>query len=85
MRAAVMTDFGGPDVLDVQEVERPEVGPADVLIKVHAAAINPVDCKTRQAPRWGDRKPPMILGFDCAGVIEEVGAGVSGFSVGAEA
>jgi len=84
MRAAVMTDFGGPEVIEVQEVAKPTPGPTDVLIEVRAAAINPVDCKTRQAPRWGDRKPPMILGFDCAGVIEEVGAEVSGFSVGDE-
>jgi NADPH2:quinone reductase len=84
MRAVVMNDFGGPEVLAVQEVDRPVTAAGDVLIKVQAAGINPVDCKTRMAPRWGDRKPPMILGFDVAGVIEELGSGVTGFSVGDE-
>ena len=84
MRAMVMTDFGGPEVFELQDRPMPEVGAGDVLINVRAAAINPVDCKTRMAPRWGDRKPPMILGFDAAGVVEQVGAEVDHFSVGDE-
>ena len=84
MRAMVMTNFGGPEVFQLQERPVPEVEAGDVLINVHAAAINPVDCKTRMAPRWGDRKPPMILGFDAAGVVEAVGAEVRDFRVGDE-
>ena len=67
MRAMVMTDFGGPEVLKLQDWPDPEPGPNDLHLRVLASAINPVDCKTRQALRWGDRKPPMILGFDVRG------------------
>ena len=82
MRAMVMTDFGGPEVLVLQDFPEPDCGPGDLLIRVHAAAINPVDCKTRMAPRWGDRAPPMVLGFDASGVVEQVGSAVEGFAPG---
>ena len=82
MNAMVMTDFGGPDVLTLQEWPDPQPGPKDLHLRVLAAAVNPVDCKTRQAPRWGDRKPPMILGFDVCGEVVAMGPEVTGFSMG---
>lgn len=84
MRAMVMTDFGGPEVLQLKQVADPVPGERDLLIEVRACATNPVDCKTRMAPRWGDRKPPMILGFDVAGIVRGKGAKVQGFEIGDE-
>lgn len=80
----VMTDFGGPEVLQLQDVAIPVCGEQDLRLQVKATSVNPVDCKTRLAPRWGDRTPPMILGFDVSGVVLEVGSAVEGFSVGDE-
>ena len=50
MRAVRQHEFGGPEVLAVEEVERPEPGPTEVLVRVVAAGVNPVDWKTRG--RW---------------------------------
>ena len=84
MRAMVMTAFGGPEVLVPRDVPEPEPGPRDLLLEVAAASVNPVDCKTRAAPRWGDRGPPIILGFDVSGTVLRTGAEVAGFEVGDE-
>jgi NADPH:quinone reductase-like Zn-dependent oxidoreductase len=84
MKAVVMREHGGPEVLELQEVERPEAYPTEVLVRVAAAGINPVDWKTRQAPYipalQGD--PPMILGWDVAGTVEELGGRVTRFAPG---
>jgi len=84
MKAMVMTAFGGPEVFTLQDIPKPEPGATDLLIEVRATALNPVDCKTRQAPRWGDRVPPMVLGFDVCGTVAAVGVDVVGFEVGDE-
>jgi NADPH:quinone reductase-like Zn-dependent oxidoreductase len=79
-----MTGLGGPEVLEAQEVDRPEPIPTEVLVRVTAAGINPVDWKTRQ--RGGYREavgePPLILGWDIAGVVEEVDPDVTRFAPG---
>jgi NADPH:quinone reductase-like Zn-dependent oxidoreductase len=79
-----MTAVGGPEVLELQEVERPELIPTEVLVRITAAGINPVDWKTRQ--RGGYREavgdPPLILGWDVAGVVEEVDPDVTRFAPG---
>lgn len=84
MKAVVMRDFGPPDVLELREVERPRPIPTEVLVRVAAAGLNPVDWKTRE--RGGRREaigdPPMILGWDVAGTVEEVGRGVTRFAPG---
>ena len=82
MKAMAMTAFGGPEVLKIIDMDTPEPGPKDLLLKVEAAAINPVDCKTRNEPRWGNTEPPIILGFDACGTVVDFGAEVSGFSKG---
>jgi NADPH:quinone reductase-like Zn-dependent oxidoreductase len=79
-----MSEHGAPDVLEVKEIERPVVGPGEVLVRTAAAGLNPVDTQVR-AGTWVLEEmggPPMILGWDLAGVVEEVGEGVSGFSAG---
>ncbi|MFI1393637.1 NADP-dependent oxidoreductase [Streptomyces sp. NPDC020681] len=86
MRAITQDTFGGPEVLRLAEVPRPEPLPTEVLVRVHAAGVNPVDWKTRggsgMAGLFGP--PPHILGWDVSGVVEEVGFGVHTLEVGDE-
>lgn len=79
-----MTGFGGPDVLELQEVDRPQPVPDEVLVKTTAAGLNPVDTQVRAGAWVPDAmgEPPMILGWDIAGTVEEVGDGVSEFAPG---
>lgn len=84
MRAVRLHEYGGPEVLRLEEVERPAPGPRDVLIKVMATAVNPVDWKIRSG---GQRsiiryRLPWILGLDVSGVVEAVGAEVTTFRPG---
>lgn len=82
MRALLLPAAGQFDALQVGEAPRPQPGPGQVLIAVHAAGLNPVEYKVAGGdgiPTWGW---PHILGQDCAGVIAELGEGVSGFAVG---
>ena len=84
MRAIVATATGPPGVLELQELPDPEPIPTEVLVRVHAAGVNPVDWKTRQgegmASLVGD--PPYVPGWDVAGTVEQVGMGVTRFEVG---
>jgi NADPH:quinone reductase-like Zn-dependent oxidoreductase len=78
--------YGGPEVLEVVEVERPSVEPGRVLVEVRAAGINPGEIAIREG-RMHDRFPatfPSGEGSDLAGVVSEVGDGVEGFAVGDE-
>ncbi|MEG9434830.1 NADP-dependent oxidoreductase [Edaphobacter sp. HDX4] len=84
MRAVVLEEFGDVDKLQIEEVEDPQVGAGEVLVRVRATSINPVDWKIRR----GDSKSrnpvelPAILGRDLAGEVEQTGAGVTGFNKG---
>jgi NADPH:quinone reductase-like Zn-dependent oxidoreductase len=81
MRAIRQQTLGGPEVLELIEVPKPEAGPTEVLVRVAAAGVNPVDWKTRT--RGGVlREPPFTVGWDVAGVVEEIGAGVTRFAPG---
>ncbi|MFR9798104.1 NADP-dependent oxidoreductase [Streptomyces sp. MS06] len=86
MRAVVQHAFGGPDVLRVEEVPRPVPLPTEVLVRVHAAGINPVDWKTRAGGGMAGvlGEPPFTLGWDVSGVVEEVGFGVTTLGPGDE-
>jgi NADPH:quinone reductase-like Zn-dependent oxidoreductase len=84
MKAVVMGEHGGPRVLEVRDVDRPAPQSNEVLIRRAAAGVNPVDTQVR-AGSWVLEemgKPPMILGWDIAGTVEEAGAGASGFAPG---
>jgi NADPH2:quinone reductase len=82
MRAIVVREFGGPDVMRVEERPKPQPGPGDVLVRVHAAGVNPVDAYIRGGTY--PRKPtlPYIPGSDGAGEVESVGADVKDFKHG---
>ncbi|MFE5586620.1 NADP-dependent oxidoreductase [Kitasatospora sp. NPDC056531] len=86
MRAVVQDGFGGPEVLRIQQVPRPVPLPTEVLVRVHAAGINPVDWKTRGGTGMAGLlgEPPFTLGWDVSGVVEEVGFGVTTLKAGDE-
>ncbi len=84
MRAVQVTRFGGPEVLSVADVERPAPISTEVLVRVLAAGVNPVDCKTRRGEgvaRWVG-PPPFVVGWDVCGVVEAMGYGVTRFAAG---
>ena len=84
MRAIAVNDWGGRDALELLDVEPPPVAPDGVLIRVRAASLNPVDYKVREGYLAGafPFHFPVILGWDAAGVVEEVGAAVTWFKPG---
>ncbi|WP_327637466.1 NADP-dependent oxidoreductase [Kribbella sp. NBC_00482] len=85
MRAVVFEEFGGPEVLKVQDVEEPHAGPGQVRIKVWAAGVNPIDFKVRRGWTKGfiDPEFPAVPGLEIAGVVDEAGDGAE-FAVGDE-
>jgi NADPH:quinone reductase-like Zn-dependent oxidoreductase len=83
MRAVTQDALGGPEVLKVSELERPAPGLSQVLVRVHAAGVNPTDWKHR-AHRIFLGPPPFVLGWDVSGVVEETGFGVTLFKPGDE-
>ncbi len=86
MKAIRIHEFGGPDVLSIDEIPVPQPGKDEVLIKVHATSVNPVDWKIRAGLRKEKfpSKLPLTLGWDVSGVIEELGEKVSNFRKGDE-
>jgi NADPH:quinone reductase-like Zn-dependent oxidoreductase len=84
MKAVVLHAYGPPSNLKYEDFADPKAGPGDVLVRVHAAAVNPVDWKIRSGAA-ASRFPvefPAILGYDFAGTVQALGEGVSGFAVG---
>ncbi|GGP83714.1 MULTISPECIES: NADP-dependent oxidoreductase [Streptomyces] len=84
MRAIVVKEWGGPENLVEREIERPEPGLGEVLVRVHAAGVNPVDWKTRASGAliaWGETP---IVGWDVSGTVEAVGPGVTLYAPGDE-
>ena len=84
MHAVVVHQFGGPEELKYEETADPVMNPDDVLIKIYATSVNPVDWKIRKGDRKGAGKFPMILGRDVSGVVERVGSEVTDFQPGDE-
>lgn len=84
MKAFVMTRYGGPGVAELREVPAPVAGTGELLVRVHAAGLNPVDFKTRQGMLKVVQRYalPVVMGNELAGVVAAVGAEVSGFAVG---
>lgn len=84
MRAMTVTQYGEPDVLKLQDMPDPVHGDNDLLVEVISSAMNPVSCKLREAPRWGEKEFPFILGYDCSGIVRGMGSNVKGFNEGDE-
>ena len=81
MKAVRIHSFGGPEVLQFEEAPRPEPGSRRVLVRVHAAGVNPVDWKIREG-KLGQIPLPSIMGSDFSGEIEALGPDVTEFRVG---
>ena len=79
MRAISQETLGGPEVLELVEMPRPEPAPTEVLVRVTAAGVNPVDWKVRAGGGFLGQ-PPFTVGWDVAGVVEELGRGVTRFA-----
>ena len=85
MKAIILTRQGGVENLLISEIEQPQPQPTEVVVKVHAISINPVDIKTRKGGAlYASMKddPPVILGWDISGVITKVGDEVKSFKEG---
>lgn len=84
MQAIVLTAFGGPHSLQLRDVPKPVPQPGQVLVRVHATSINPLDYQVRRGD-YPDLVPlPAITGHDVSGVVEAVGPGVTAFAPGDE-
>ena len=91
MKAMVQDRFGSPDVLELRELDKPEVGDGDVLVEVRAASVNPADWYAMSGVPWvarpqmGLRRPrTAVLGVDLAGVVAAVGGKVTHLKPGDE-
>ena len=86
MKAVQFSEYGDPDVLRVADVDEPHAGPGQIRVAVRAASVNPIDWKERSG-MLAEMTPlelPHTPGYDAAGVVDEVGDGVAGVSVGDE-
>jgi NADPH:quinone reductase-like Zn-dependent oxidoreductase len=84
MIAARIHDFGGPEVIVLEDVPRPMPATGEVLVHVAAAGVGPWDALIREGKSKVSPPPPLTLGSDLSGVVEEIGAGVSQFKKGDE-
>ena len=84
MKAARIHKFGGPDVIVIDELPRPEPGPDEVLVRVAAAGVGPWDALIRARKSVVHSPLPLTLGSDLSGVVEARGAGVKKFNLGDE-
>ena len=80
MKAVRFSQFGGPEVLEIVDLPDPHPGPCQVRIAVRAAGVNPSDWKKRKGMM--DRELPQTLGHEAAGIVDELGAGVTDVTVG---
>ena len=81
MKAVRIHSFGGPEVLRFEDVPVPEPGTNEMLLRVHAAGVNPVDWKIREG-LLGQGPLPQTLGSDFSGIIESLGSSVRNLDVG---
>src|SRR6266478_4639575 len=86
MKAIRIHNYGGPEVLHYEDAPRPQPQVGEVLVRVHAAGLNPIDWKVREGHMkdFWPHKLPLILGWDLSGVVEELGRDASRFKIGDE-
>ncbi len=84
MQAVRFHSYGAPNVLVLEEAPRPQAGAGEVLLRVHAAGVNPLDWKVRAGhlKEWLPHRLPLIPGWDVSGVVEAVGPEVTAFKTG---
>ena len=86
MKAITYQEYGGPEILRLEDVDEPHAGPGQARLKVIAAAVNPIDSRIRSGSlqKMIPTTFPAIPGVEAAGIVDEVGDGVTGVSVGDE-
>lgn len=84
MKAMIIRAFGGPEVFEPADLPVPVPGPTELLVRVHATSVNPVDYKIRRAGAWANVHPPAVIGYDVSGVVEAAGIAVRDFAPGDE-
>jgi NADPH:quinone reductase-like Zn-dependent oxidoreductase len=86
MKAIQIHNYGGPEALKYEDAPRPQPQAGEVLVRVHAATVNPIDWNVREGHMkdFWPHKFPLILGWDLSGVVEELGRGASRFKIGDE-
>src|SRR5712671_3793935 len=86
MKAVRIHRYGGPEVLQYEDAPRPKPQAGEVLIRVHAAGVNPIDWNVREGHMkdFWPHQFPLILGWDLSGVVEELGRDASRFKIGDE-
>ena len=86
MQAVQIHQFGGPEVMQIEEIPQPQPGPDEIKVQVMAAGVNPLDAKTRDGSNFVAEKLgenlPIGLGIDLSGIITEIGSEVTGWRVG---
>jgi len=83
MKAVSQDELGGPEVLKLVTLPKPEPGVSEILVRVHAAGVNPIDGAQRQTGAFVG-EPPFVLGWDISGTVEAVGLGVTLYKPGDE-
>jgi NADPH:quinone reductase-like Zn-dependent oxidoreductase len=83
-RVVQLSQYGGPECLQILDIPRPEAGPGEVRVRLLASSINYTETLIRRHlyPQTAAYKLPLVMGYDVIGEIDQVGAGVSGFAVG---
>ena len=85
MKAILMTTAGDPDVLKIADIPEPTIqSPTELIVRLKAAGINPIDTKLRSRGTFHPDRLPSILGCDGAGIVEAIGADVTKFKIGDE-
>jgi NADPH:quinone reductase-like Zn-dependent oxidoreductase len=84
MKAARIHKFGGPEVIMIEDMPRPTPAAGEILVQVGAAGVGPWDALIREGESKVSPQPPLTLGSDLSGVVEEVGPDVTGFKKGDE-
>jgi NADPH:quinone reductase len=84
MKAMVVREWGGPERFELSDVPKPAPGKNQVLVRVRAASVNPVDYKIRRSGAWAGLPMPAILGYDAAGTVEAAGENVTHLAPGDE-
>ncbi len=84
MKALRIDSYGGSEVLEIVDIARPDPGPGEALVEVHAASVNPIDWKIREGymKAFVDIPMPHVMGRDVSGVVADLGDGVESLSVG---
>ncbi|NLF56995.1 MAG: alcohol dehydrogenase catalytic domain-containing protein, partial [Candidatus Hydrogenedens sp.] len=82
MKQVVVTQYGGPEVLELREAPLPEPGPGQVRVRVRAAGMNYADIMQREGLYPNGPKPPYAAGFEVSGVVDATGANVAGWKTG---